>query len=62
MTGSRLPDYGTCSVCKQRRAMKADGTMRAHRFVATDGYSRLAKCRGTDQPPDGEPEQMGAVR
>lgn len=46
----RQPAYGTCPGCGNRRAMKADGTMRSHNRLTPQGYN-AGRCRGVDQPP-----------
>lgn len=47
---SKRPDYGICSGCGHRRALRATGTVRAHRWASPQGY-RSGPCSGADHPP-----------
>jgi hypothetical protein len=52
--------YGICSVCRERRALRGDGTLRRH--LGTEKHSnewpyKRPPCAGSTRPPVASPEQ-----
>lgn len=42
---------GICPACDGMYHIKADGTVGAHKRLASNGYSRLGRCAGVDRKP-----------